>query len=117
MNSGGVENEEESDDLDKKKKTQKTDYGKVASAIGNIRRRGIKVDLPDINKAGFGFKADIENNSIIFGMKGMNGIGDEVVHQIISNRPYTDFEDFLERMYYSGIIKKGQVIQLIKGGR
>ncbi|KAA6472164.1 hypothetical protein DX928_22315 [Bacillus swezeyi] len=116
VNSGGVENEEESDDPDKKKKTQKTDYGKVASAIGNIRRRGIKVDLPDINKAGFGFKADIENNSIIFGMKGMNGIGDEVVHQIISNRPYTDFEDFLERMYYSGIIKKGQVIQLIKGG-
>ncbi|MED2945514.1 hypothetical protein P4284_23520 [Bacillus swezeyi] len=116
VNSGGVENEEESDDPDKKKKTQKTDYGKVASAIGNIRRRGIKVDLPDINKAGFGFKADIENNSIIFGMKGMNGIGDEVVHQIISNRPYTDFEDFLGRMYYSGIIKKGQVIQLIKGG-
>lgn len=116
VNSGGVETEEEFDDPDKKKKTQKTDYGKVASAIGNIRRRGIRVDLPDINKAGFGFKADIENNSIIFGMKGMNGIGDEVVHQIISNRPYADFEDFLERMYHSGIIKKGQVIQLIKGG-
>lgn len=116
VNSGGVENEEETEGKDGNKKTQKTDYGKVASAIGSIRHRGIKVDLPDVNKAGFGFKADIQNNSIIFGMKGMNGIGDEIVHRIIANRPYESFEEFLDKLFYTGKIKKGQVIQLIKGG-
>ncbi|CAF1781172.1 DNA polymerase III subunit alpha [Bacillus subtilis] len=116
VNSGGVETEEEIGDEDENKKTQKTDYGKVASAIGSIRHRDIKVDLPDVNKAGFGFKADIQNNSIIFGMKGMNGIGDEIVHRIISNRPYESFEEFLDKLFYTGKIKKGQVIQLIKGG-
>lgn len=116
VNSGGVETEEEIGHEDENKKTQKTDYGKVASAIGSIRHRDIKVDLPDVNKAGFGFKADIQNNSIIFGMKGMNGIGDEIVHRIISNRPYESFEEFLDKLFYTGKIKKGQVIQLIKGG-
>ncbi|MFP9167158.1 hypothetical protein ACLI1Y_17535, partial [Enterococcus faecalis] len=46
----------------------------------------------------------------------MNGIGDDVIHHIVLNRPYSDFNDFIERMFKSGIIKKGQVIQLIKGG-
>lgn len=120
VNSGGVEDEEvdnDDEDEDQAKKTNKsTDYGKVASAIGNMSQRGIKVDLPDINKAGFGFTPDIENNSIIFGLKGMNGIGDEVVHQIVANRPYQSFDDFLERMFATGTVKKGQIIQLIKGG-
>lgn len=93
-----------------------TNYGKVASAIGQMKARGIDVNLPDINKAGFGFKPDAESNSIIFGLKGINGIGDDVVHLIIQNRPYKSFEDFLERMFDTKLIKQSQVIQLIKGG-
>ncbi|MED0780874.1 DNA polymerase III subunit alpha [Bacillus siamensis] len=112
VNSGGIESEEDQ----ATKKSAATNYGKVAAAIGNIRKRGIRVDLPEINSANFGFKADTESNSIIFGLKGMNGIGDDVVHQIIANRPYSDFDDFIERMFRSSILKKGQVIQLIKGG-
>ncbi|UNL88018.1 DNA polymerase III subunit alpha [Bacillus subtilis] len=112
VNSGGIDTEDTKDN----KKTAATNYGKVASAIGNIRQRGIKIDLPDINKADFGFRTDINNNSILFGLKGMNGIGDDVIHHIVLNRPYSDFNDFIERMFKSGIIKKGQVIQLIKGG-
>jgi DNA polymerase III subunit alpha len=119
VNSGGIEDEddmslEEGEEQDKKKRS--TNYGKVASAIGNIRSRGIKVDLPEINKAQFKFKADIQNNSIIFGMKGMNGIGDDVVNLIIENRPYQSFSDFVERMYDTSLVKKKQLIQLIKGG-
>ncbi|WP_235850197.1 PHP domain-containing protein, partial [Niallia circulans] len=121
VNSGGIEseedeldNEEETDDKNKKKYS--TNYGKVAAAIGNIRQRGVKVSLPDINKAQFGFFPDIENDSIIFGLKGMNGIGDDVVHNIVNNRPYTSFDDFLVRMYDTNLIKNGQMLQLIKGG-
>jgi DNA polymerase-3 subunit alpha len=77
---------------------------------------GVKVDLPDINKADFGFKPDLENNSILFGLKGMNGIGDEIVHLIIQNRPYNSFEDFLQRMFDTKLIKNSHMMQLIKGG-
>lgn len=110
VNAGG----QEQDNDDSKNKS--TDYGKIASAIGGIRQRGIKVSLPDINKAGFGFKPDIENNAIIFGLKGMNGIGDDLVHSIIENRPYNSFNDFLVRMFDTKLVKQSQIIQLIKGG-
>lgn len=93
-----------------------TNYGKVASAIGNMKARGIDVTLPDINKADFGFKPDVENNAIIFGMKGINGINDDIVRLIIDNRPFHSLNDFLHRMYRTGLIKKKQMIQLIKGG-
>ncbi len=123
VNSGGVddtdeniEDNEDEDNEEQTKKSRSTDYGKVASAIGSVRSKGINVALPDINKAGFGFIPDLENNSIIFGLKGLNGIGDEVVHSIIQHRPYVSFNDFIERMYNTSIVKKGQVIQLIKAG-
>jgi DNA polymerase-3 subunit alpha len=119
VNGGGIDSEEEDDDDNedgKPKKKYATNYGKVAAAIGNIRQRGVKVALPDINKAKFGFSPDIENDAIVFGLKGMNGIGDEVVHTIIEHRPYSSFEDFLVRMFDTKIIKNGQMVQLIKGG-
>lgn len=109
VNSGGIDSEED----DKK---ASTNYGKIASAIGNMRQRGVKVDLPDINKAKFSFKADKDSGSILFGLKGMNGIGDDVVHKIVAARPYRSFDDFVKRMFIEGQLKKGQIIQLIKGG-
>lgn len=116
VNSGGIEDEEIPGDEEAKKANRATNYGKVASAIGSIRQRGVKVALPDINRAGFSFTPDIENESIIFGLKGLNGIGDDVVHSLVSNRPYSSFENFIERMFKTGIIKKGSIIQLIKAG-
>nr|WP_212963761.1 PHP domain-containing protein [Siminovitchia fordii] len=110
VNAGGQETDEE------ESKNKSTEYGKIAYAIGNIRQRGIEVSLPDINKAGFGFTPDLHNHSIIFGLKGIVGIGDEIVKLIIENRPYNSFEDFLVRMYETKLIQRSQVFQLIKGG-
>jgi DNA polymerase III subunit alpha len=121
VNAGSQDDEDEEEYIEaeedgENRKNKSTNYGKIATAIGNIRKRGIKVDLPDINKAGFGFTPDIENNSIIFGLKGINGIGDDVVNTIIQHRPYKSFDDFINRMFKSKLIKKSQVIQLIKAG-
>lgn len=116
VNSGGLDIESDPDDEEEDKKTRSTDYGKVASAISSVMKNGIMVALPDINNADFGFKPDIEKNEIIFGLKGINGIGDDVVQTIIANRPYKSFDDFIQRMYVNGDVKKGQVIQLIKAG-
>ncbi|GMX64617.1 DNA polymerase III subunit alpha [Paenibacillus elgii] len=103
-------------DEDEDKKNKSTNYGKVASAIGMMKSHGIKIGLPDINKANFGFKPDFDDRQIVFGLKGLVGIGDDTVSSLIENRPYTSFEDFLNRMYETSIIKKSQVIQLIKAG-
>ena len=94
------------------RKTASTDYGKIAKAIGDIRAAGIKVSLVDINKSQFGFAPDVENNRILFGLKGMLNVGDDVIAAIIANRPYASPKDFLQK------VKPGKqaMISLIKGG-
>ncbi|OPH62192.1 DNA-dependent DNA polymerase [Paenibacillus ferrarius] len=103
-------------DEDEEKKNKSTNYGKVAAAIGMMHSHGIKIGLPEINKAHFGFKPDFTDRQIIFGLKGLVGIGDDAVQSIITNRPYDSFDDFYERMHLTGLIKKTQMAQLIKAG-
>ena len=94
------------------RRTAATDYGKIAKAIGDIQAAGIKVSLADINKSKFGFAPDVENNRILFGLKGMLNVGDDVVAAIIANRPYSSPKDFLNKVKPS----KQAMISLIKGG-
>jgi DNA polymerase-3 subunit alpha len=89
-----------------------TDYAKIATAIGQIKSSGINVALPDINRSKFNFNPDIENDRILCGLKGLVNIGDEVVSQIIKNRPYTSMTDFLKKNNAS----KSAMISLIKSG-
>lgn len=91
---------------------ESTDYTKQAKAIGDIRSAGITMSLADVNKSDFGFKPDAENNIILFGLKGANKVGTDVVNEIINNRPYTSFYDFLNKTN----ISKQAMISLIKGG-
>lgn len=61
----------ESDEIeDVKEKTKSTDYKKMATAIGNMQENGVKISLPDINKSSFSFKVDLEDEKILFGLKG-----------------------------------------------
>ena len=110
--SEGVTFEDLPDRSGKIRKTASTDYGKIAKAIGDIQAAGIKVSLANINKSKFGFAPDVENNQILFGLKGMLNVGDDVVDAIIQNRPYSSPKDFLQR------VKPGKqaMISLIKGG-
>lgn len=89
-----------------------TNYGKIAKAIGDIRSAGIEVSAVDINKSQYGFKPDMGEGKILYGLKGMLNVGDEVIQNIIDNRPYVSFEDFLTRVKAN----KQAVISLIKGG-
>ena len=89
-----------------------TDYGKIAKAIGDIRAAGIKISLVNINKSDFGFAPDIEHNQILFGLKGMLNVGDDLIISIIVNRPYSSPKDFLNKVKPN----KQAMISLIKGG-
>ena len=108
----GVTFEDLPDHKSKIRKTASTDYGKVAKAIGDIRAAGINVSLANINKSQFGFAPDVENNRILFGLKGLLNVGDDVVAAIIANRPFVSPRDFINKVKPS----KQAMISLIKGG-
>jgi len=94
------------------KKTSSTDYGKMAKALGEIIGHGIKVSLININESDYGFKPDVKNNQILFGMKALNNVGTPVIEQIKEGRPYYSFKDFLNKTH----INKTAMINLIKAG-
>lgn len=115
VNSGSLEEDEEfeiDDEGDIKKKEKGSDYAKVAKAIGDITSQGIEVSLVNINTSDFGFKPDIENNRILYGMKALSGVNTEIVEKIKLGRPYTSLKDFMMRCPLS----KTVMINLIKAG-
>lgn len=89
-----------------------TNYGKVSSAIGRIKNEGIDVELPDINKARLSFSPNREDNTILYGLKGLSGVGNDLITKIIENRPYTSFEDFMTKIEPT----RSEAIALIKAG-
>ena len=95
-----------------KKKTRTVNYGKVATAIGKIKQSGVDVAPPDINRSGYTFTPDVENNTIRYGLSGITKVGEELVKSIMDGRPYKGLEDFLERIK----INKPQMVNLIKSG-
>ena len=117
----GVETEEDEEEDDeeeievkeKAKRVKKTvNYGKTASAIGKFKARGINVFPPDINNSSFTFSPDVESNSITYGLRGITRVSNEVIRNIIRNRPYTSFENFLDK----NKTNKLQTLNLIKSG-
>lgn len=108
--------EDEFDDTtvetDKKKKAISTDYGKVAKALNDIINAGINVSLVSINGSDFGFKPDVKNNRILFGMKALLNVNDDLVKKIIENRPYRGIKDFYNRIKPT----KQAMVSLIKAG-
>ena len=106
--------EDEYDDttVEKKKKATSTDYGKIAKALNDIINAGINVSLVSINGSDFGFKPDVKNNRILFGMKALLNVNDDLVNKIIENRPYYSIKDFYNRIKPT----KQAMVSLIKAG-
>ncbi len=89
-----------------------SDYAKLAKAVGNMVNRGINVSTVDINKSGYMFEADEKSNTILYGLKALNGINADIISDIIDNRPYSSFKDFQDKVKTN----KTTTIALIKGG-
>ena len=108
-----TEDEEVEEQTDKKKKKNKTaNYGKIATAIGKMKNRGIEIVATDINKSSYTFAPDVEDNLIIYGLSGITRIGDDLIQEIMDNRPFNGIEDFIEKVK----VNKPQMINLIKSG-
>ena len=102
--SGGTE------EIDSEGKTN--NYDKIATAIGKMRAAGIQIEPPDINNSVYTFSPDVDNNKILFGLRGLVNVGTEIIDQIILNRPYASIKDFYLRVKP----KKQSMITLIKAG-
>ena len=116
VNSGSLEEDNDFEEDEEgniiKKDEKTTDYSKIAKALGDIIKRGIKVSLVDINKSDYSFEPDVDNNEILFGMKALSNIGGPIIEQIKMNRPYTGIADFMVKCP----LNKSAMISLIKAG-
>lgn len=82
----------------------------VPSYIAEARRCGIKVMPPTISDVSYGYKV-LADDEISFGLIKVKGCGSKAVDKIVSNAPYSDFADFVDR---SGA-NSGQIKSLIDG--
>lgn len=89
-----------------------TNYDKIAKAVGNMIARGVSVRPVDINRSNYMFEPDEETNSILYGMKSLNGVGGEVIESIIQNRPYISLQDFIDKTKSNRTV----TLSLIKAG-
>lgn len=106
------DDEEEPIKKKEKKKVKTVNYGKVATAIGKMKSAGIEVSPPDINQSAYTFIPDEKRNLIRYGLRGITKVGNDIVKQIIENRPYASIPDFLSKVK----INKPQMVNLIKCG-
>ena len=83
--------------------------------IEEARRIGVKVDPPDVNRSDAIF--DVVDGHIVFGFKGIKGMGDTAAKAIVEERnangPYKTFMDFLERLF----LVKEDIIDLETGSK
>ena len=107
-----IEDELEDEEDTKKKSSKTVQYGKISSAIGKMKNFGVDVELPDINASSYTFVPDVEHHKIIYGLKGITRVSADYANEIIDNRPYNSFEDFLKKVKST----KLQIINLIKCG-
>ena len=87
---------------------------KLSHYMRYLKRSGIKILLPDINRSEKLFT--VENGDIRFGLAGLAGVGDSV-DDIFEERKkglYEDFEDFVRRNAAS--INKSQIEAMILSG-
>lgn len=92
-------------------------YGKIAQSIYKAKNNGVMVYPPDVNEAKLSFSVSADKEKILYGLSGISGINNDIANQIIANRPYDSFEDFLDKNMYKGsLITATKIKTLIFGG-
>jgi DNA polymerase III subunit alpha len=85
--------------------------------IAEARRMGIEVDAPDVNRSDTIF--DVVDGNIVFGLKGIKGMGDAAATSIVQERekngPFQNFMEFLDRIDLK-TVNKHAIEVLIKTG-
>ena len=75
------------------------DTMKISKYMIEARLMGINILNPDINNSELGFR--LYNGQILYGIGSLTNLGLPKVEQIIKKRPYTSFEDFMNKNYHN----------------
>ncbi|QOR61403.1 DNA polymerase III subunit alpha [Sulfurovum sp. ST-21] len=99
---------------------EKNNTDKVVKYVDELKRMGIKLLPPDINRSGLVFEAtSIDGDEVVmFGMGAIKGAGDIAINSILEARGeavFKDFSDFVSRIDSSKVNKK-VIESLIKAG-
>ena len=95
------------------------DTMKISKYMIEARLMGVEILNPDINNSELGFR--LYNGQILYGIGSLTNLGLPKVEQIIKKRPYTSFEDFMNKNYHNieeGELKldKSSLVSLINSG-
>lgn len=84
------------------------DPEKMAFYINSAKSMGIDIRTPEVNFAGKNFSIDeIGGKKVIqFGLSGIKNVGDEAINEIIKNRPYSSYQDFINKVELSKVNKR-----------
>ncbi len=99
---------------------EKNNTDKVVKYVDELKRMGIKLLPPDINRSGLVFEAtEIDGDEVVmFGMGAIKGAGDIAINTMLEARDggqFKDFSDFVSRIDSSKVNKK-VIESLIKAG-
>ncbi len=90
---------------------EKNNTDKVVRYVDELKRMGIKLLPPDINKSGLVFEAtNIDGDEVVmFGMGALKGAGDIAINSMLEariNGEFKDFSDFVSRIDSSKVNKR-----------
>jgi DNA polymerase-3 subunit alpha len=99
---------------------EKNNTDKVVKYVDEVKRMGMKLLPPDINKSGLVFEArKIDGDEVVmFGMGAIKGAGDIAINTMLEARgeeEFKDFSDFVSRIDSSKVNKR-VIESLIKAG-
>lgn len=69
----------------------------VLRAKNEIRKLGIRIVPPDINKSEATYTI-VDNNTVMTGFDSLKYIGKDAIPEILAKRPFRNFEDFLSKV-------------------
>lgn len=90
--------------------TNSKDYSSTAVALAKLKGFALP---PNINIAERGFKILEEEEKCLFGFNSIMKVGEDIIENIIANRPYSSIDDFYER---AGKIGTDKMVNIIKAG-
>lgn len=71
---------------------------RIPEFVNAARNHGFKILLPDVNKSLAGFSVEQgDRQAIRYGLSSIMGLGDAATDAILANRPYSSWDDFVER--------------------
>jgi DNA polymerase-3 subunit alpha len=74
------------------------DDKKEPNYLKAARSRGVKILAPDVNISGLTYTMDRRRMAVRKGLKAIKGVGDGAGVAIAREQPYSDFQDFLDRV-------------------